>query len=127
MSLTLLCFEITHRLGCATCLLRQAFALLFGEPRRNPMGPVQRFDRGVPSFAETQRLALRPTHDIMRLAREQAFSPCSVAEQLHGLRYARQVGLDDTLQIRDLPPTPAFNHFGIKPFHVNKHISMQLT
>src|SRR3979490_428067 len=72
------------------------------------MGPVHRLDRRVPASAEAQRLALRSARDIVRRSFGQVSFPRAGPEQLHGFRYARQVGLHSALEAVDLTPPPTF-------------------
>ena len=57
-----------HQIRGTACLLCQAFAFLLREFLRSPMSPVQRLDRRITASAETQRLALHRTRDIVRRA-----------------------------------------------------------
>ena len=79
------------------------------------MGPVHRLDRSVPASAETQRLALRSTRDIVRRAFGQVSFPRPGPEQFHRCRRARQVGLHSALEAVDLAPPPLFHRPGVKP------------
>jgi len=68
-----------------------------------------------PASAEAQRLALRSTRDIVRRAFGQVSFPRPGPEQLHGFRYARQVGLHSALDAVGLTPPPLFHRPDVKP------------
>src|SRR6266481_678736 len=79
------------------------------------MGPVHRLDRRVSASAEAQRLALQSTRYIVRRAFGQVSFARPGPKQLHGFRYARQVGLHSALEAVDLTAPPTFHRPDVKP------------
>src|SRR5438105_6379069 len=86
------------------------------------MSSVQLLDFWVPASAETQTLALRRARYILRQACGQSHPRRPGSEQLHGFRYARQVGRDFTLEAVDLALPPALHRCGRKPSDPNEHV-----
>src|SRR5450756_323895 len=86
------------------------------------MGAIQVLDRGIPTPAEAQRLALWRPRDIGGFARPQPLSFCPGPEQLHRFGNARQIGLDGALQEVDLPQPPAFLGIGVEPSDAKQHV-----
>ena len=111
-----------HQFRRRACLLRQALPLFLGKPRRNPMSAVCLFDGRMSAFTEPKRPPTRLAGDIARLARNQPPSLCPVSKQLHRLRYARQIGLDNALKILDLPVPPTLRRSRVKPPDPDKHV-----
>src|SRR5229473_1902298 len=110
-----------HQVRRTARLLRQALPPLLGKPGRNPMGAIELLDRGVAAAAEAQRLPLRRARDIVRLARGQPLCDRPGSKQLHGLRYARRMGLERLLEAFDLPLPPASRRSAVEPTNADEH------
>jgi hypothetical protein len=96
-----------HELGRTARLLDEACALLFAECRRDEVGAIVHFDAAVAALAEAQGRRAWLAGDIGGLARTKTVLDCPVAKEPHRLRYARQIGVQALLQVRNssLPPS----------------------